>query len=445
MATNEIGATGLNRSNDGQVAEEFLPNLQGRKAIEAFKEMSDNDPVVGAVLFAIGMLVRGVQWDAEENPESDNAEEEAAFLRECMEDMEHSWAEHVAEVLTMLPYGWSWFEVVYKRRMGEQPEGGGAPSSSYNDGKVGWHKFAIRSQESLDHWEFDDAGGVKSMVQIPAPDYKERVIPMQKSLLFRTTSIKGNPEGRSALRNAYRPWYYKKHVEEQEAVGVERDLAGIPFAEVDAEILRSDATNEQKAVLDAITKITQNIKRNKMEGVVWPLVYDDRGNQMYKLSLLQGSGTRSYNTSEIIQRYNQHIAMTMLGDFILLGHEKVGSFALSSDKTDLFAVALGAYLDIMEAVYNKYAVPRLLKLNGMQTQHPPKIKHKDIENPPLESLIMYLQGLAALGVELFPDEQLEKHLREIGSLPEKSQELDDERPDEGEEEYEEEGGEEDGF
>lgn len=420
---NEIGSTGLSRSNDGQISEEFLPNLQGRKAIEAFKEMSENDPVVGGVLFAIVMLVRGVEWFAEENSESDNAEEEAKFLQECMDDMSHSWAEHVTEVFTMLPYGWSFFEVVYKQRQGDRGEGG--DSSSFDDGRIGWRKFAIRAQESLDRWEFGEDGGMQALVQTPAPDYKERVIPVEKGLLFRTTSVKGNPEGRSALRNAYRPWYYKKHAEEQEAVGIERDLAGIPFAEVDADILRDDASDAQKALLNEIKKIVQNIKRNKMEGVVWPLVYDENGNQLYRLSLMAGGGTRQYNTSEIIQRYNQHIAMTMLGDFILLGHEKVGSFALSSDKTDLFAVAIGAYLDMMQAVYNQYAVPRLLRLNGMPTKNPPRIKHKDIEDQPLDSLVNYLQGLAGLGVQLFPDDQLEKHLRELASLPEKSQELDD--------------------
>ena len=31
-----------------------------------------------------------------------------------------------------------------------------------------------------------------------------------QALLFRTKSRKDNPEGRSILRNAYRPWYFKE-------------------------------------------------------------------------------------------------------------------------------------------------------------------------------------------------------------------------------------------
>jgi hypothetical protein len=35
----------------------------------------------------------------------------------------------------------------------------------------------------------------------------------------------------------------------------------------------------------------------------------------------------------------------MLAEFVLMGHENVGSFALSSDKTALLAVALGEFVD----------------------------------------------------------------------------------------------------
>ncbi|WP_155274431.1 hypothetical protein [Piscirickettsia salmonis] len=45
--------------------------------------------------------------------------------------------------------------------------------------------------------------------------------------MFRTTSRKGNPEGRSILRNAYQPWYYKKNLESIESIGIERNLVGL--------------------------------------------------------------------------------------------------------------------------------------------------------------------------------------------------------------------------
>jgi hypothetical protein len=59
--------------------------------------------------------------------------------------------------------------------------------------------------------------------------------------------------------------------------------------------------------------------------------------------------------------------MTMLADFVLMGHENVGSFALSSDKTALFAVALGGWLDGIRDIFNLHAIPRLVAINGWPT------------------------------------------------------------------------------
>ena len=54
---NEVGATGL-KQYSGYINEEFLPELKGRQGTRVYREMSDNDPIIGAILFAIEMLIR---------------------------------------------------------------------------------------------------------------------------------------------------------------------------------------------------------------------------------------------------------------------------------------------------------------------------------------------------------------------------------------------------
>lgn len=51
----EIGRIGQRRYG-GVVYEEFLHELRGQRGIEVYREMSDNDDVVGAILFAIEMV-----------------------------------------------------------------------------------------------------------------------------------------------------------------------------------------------------------------------------------------------------------------------------------------------------------------------------------------------------------------------------------------------------
>lgn len=418
VTSKEIGRTGLNVSA-GKVDEEYLPALKSENAISVYDQMANNDAVIGGILFAIDMLIRQVDWIVE--PNSDGNDEDATFIEECMQDMSHSWTEFVSEVLTMLPYGFSFFEIVYKTRQGDQSETSKTPTSKYDDAKVGWRKFGIRSQNSLVKWEFDDTGGLQGFVQRPAPEYQELTIPIQKGLLFRTSVIKNNPEGKSILRTAYRSWYFKKRMEEVEGIGVERDLAGLPMAKVDASILQSTDTDSM-ALVSSIRTIIRNVRQDKEAGIIWPIIRDQDGHDLVDFTLLNSGGTRTFDITNIIERYDSRIAMSVLADFILLGHQSVGSYSLSSDKTSMFSTALGAWLQTIEEVINRFAVSRLLRVNGMDTKNPPKITHKDIEKADIATIAGYLSTLAQIGMPLFPDENLEKHLREIGDLPEMSDE-----------------------
>jgi hypothetical protein len=411
----ETGLTGLKRSS-GHIYEEFLPQLTGYRADGVYKEMRDNDPVVGAILYAIDRLVRQVSWRVQAVSKKREDELAATFVDSCMHDMSHSWEDLISESLSMLVFGWSYHEIVYKKRKGPNQKNS-KNRSKYDDGLIGWRKLPIRAQETLISWVFDDKGGIMGMRQSPPPYYNLVDIPVDKALLFRTSGHKNNPQGRSILRNAYRPYWFKKRIEEVEAIGVERDLAGFPMMYVDPQIMRSDASDAQKAVFEDYKTLVSNVRRDQQEGVILPSVFDEQGHQLYKLELLSSGGNRAFSTDTIIQRYDQRIAMSCLADFILLGQQQHGSFALSVDKTDLFATSLRTWLEIIRNVFNEFAIPRLFKLNGFDTSRLPSLEFSDIETPPLGELGNYIQVLAGAGVPLFPDDELENYLRDVASLP----------------------------
>lgn len=404
----ELGTTGLARYS-GFISEEFHRELQGDRALKIYREMMDNSATIGACLFAIDMLARNVTWRVEAGGDTPQEEEAAGFIEECRQDMSHSWADLMSEILSMLAFGWSYHEIVYKRRLGPQGEPGLA--SRFTDGRIGWRKLPIRAQETRNHWEFDPQGGITGMWQQDPVAYQTVLIPIQKSLLFRPRAHKNNPEGRSCLRNAYRPWYFSKRVEELEGIGLERDLAGLPVIWGPPEIFHSSAAAEQVAVHNELKNIARNTRRNEQEGITFPALYDPNGNKLYDITLLTTGGQRQFDTNTIIQRYNQQIAMTMLADFILLGHEKVGSFALASSKTNIFSSALGAWLDAIGEVFNRHAIPRLLGLNGFQLENVPKLVHGDIETVDLQELGAFITALSGSGFPLFPDMDVENWIR----------------------------------
>jgi hypothetical protein len=417
----EFGSTGL-RHSGGTVFEEFLPTLRGSRGSRVYREMRDNDPVIGSILYAIEKVITRLDWrvdpfkDKSADGETDPRDVEVAeFVDSCINDMSESWEVTLSAILTMLVFGYSYHEIVYKIRGGDSKDP--QRKSRYDDGKIGWRKLPIRAQETLWQWMFDKDGGIQGMIQSdPSASIKIRPIPIEKALLFRMNNSKNNPEGRSLLRNAYRPWYYKHRIEEIEAIGVERDLAGLPIAYLPPEYLSSSATADQVQVRLAVEQIVQNVKRNEQEGLVFPLQYDDKGNKMFDISLLSTGGSRQFDTDKIIQRYDSRIAMSVLSDFILLGHEQVGSFALGTQKMDLWTMAVDAIATSIAEVMNQHAIPRLLKLNNMDTARQPQLVYSDIARVDISEIADYVAKLANSGM-IISDPNLEDYLREVGGLP----------------------------
>ncbi len=412
--TSEIGRIGQRRYG-GFFREEFLKELQGKKGVETYREMSDNDDVIGAILFAIEMLIRQATWIIQPGG-SEKADEEAAeFVESCMDDMQDTWTDTISEILSFLTYGWSYHEIVYKRRCGKNSDA--RLNSKYDDCLIGWAKLPIRSQETLYQWEYDDNDNLIGMTQMPPPDFGLLTIPIEKALLFRTKSRKNNPEGRSVLRNAYRSWYFKRRIQEIEGIGIERDLAGFPVltAPEGMNIWDEDDPDMQTIRVN-MEKIVKNVRRDSTEGLALPFGWT--------FSLVSTGGRRNFDTNAIIERYDTRIAMTVLADFIFLGHQTVGSFALSDNKTELFAMAIGAYLDMICEVFNNQAIPRLININGEHfsgiTDYP-RMEHGDIEDEDIQKLAAYIKDMTGVGV-LTPDDQLEDYIREAAHLPERLEE-----------------------
>lgn len=413
----EAGATGLNTSRDGRILEEWLPQLSGKKAVQVYREMADNDASISAAMYLLEMLVRQVDWSMASSQPTESAEQAAEFIESCMGDMTNTWADFISEVMTMCVFGWSFFEINYKYRRGDSENR--YFNSKYSDGKVGWRSLAVRGQDSLDRWDLDEDGTILGMWQRPAPSYLLKYIPIEKALLFRMRSHKNNPEGRSLLRGAYKSYYYLKRIQSIEAIGVERDLAGLPVMQVPPEIMHPNASSAQKAIRTNMENMVQKIKRDAYEGVVLPSETSLDGTPTgYKLSLLASGGRRPIDVDAIVKRYESRIMMSFLSEMLLLGQDSVGSWALADSKTNILAMSIGAMLDSVVDVINRNAIPRLCAYNGIPEEDYPVLTHGDMESPDLVQLGSFIAQATSSGV-LVPDESLEQHVREMAGLPTK--------------------------
>lgn len=405
----ELGSTGLRRYGPN-IYEEFLPELRWPRAGKIYQEMADNDPVIGAIMYLAEMLIRGTTWDVKAASQSKEDIEAAEFLKSCMNDMEMSWANVISEILSMLTYGFSFHELIYKVRRGPN-EKNPKYRSKHKDGRIGWRAIPIRSQTSVYEWVYNEYNELVAVVQVAEPDFKQVVIPMSKGLLFRTRVSRDNPEGKSLLRNAYRPWFFKKHFEEIEGIGIERDLAGFPVLTAPENLdLWNDEDEQMMALRARAEELVSSVRRDSEEGILLPFGWD--------LRLLTSGSSRQIDIGSTIDRYDNRIAITMLSDIILLGN-KSGSFALADTKQSMLAASLQAQLLNISDVFNASAVPQLFTFNNFAVEEYPTIVPGQIQTPSLKEVALVLR---AMGLNIGGDQKLQNYFRYLLGMPELTEE-----------------------
>jgi len=435
MTFREIGSLGL-RAWSGWVREEFLPELIGRQGAQKYREMADNSPIVGAILYAIRSTMRKVEWrvvpaGAEENDRTDpKCQESADFVESCMHDMSHSWEDLVDENLSMLQYGYAPHELVYKKRLGRDPgpdpdnPGENLPQSEYDDGKIGWRRIPIRGQDTVLKWFFDKNGQIKGMTQLPwvGPMLD---LPIEKMLLFRPSQHKNNPEGRSILRSAYLPYYFVKRLQEQEAIVGER-LGGVPVLSIPADIFENaDKDPEANSALAMYKKIATNVRIDEQMGIVLPSDVWQGANgtasaaRMFNFELITPTGRPmgGFDFDKTITRYSTYMMTSVMADFLTLGHEARGTQSLATTKVDMFFQAVEGFLNSMAGIYNRHALPRLWKLNGFDFDCMPKVEPDLAQRIDLDVLSNFVLRMSQSGMPLFPDEDLQSYIRDAAGLP----------------------------
>jgi len=359
----EVGQTGLMQFA-GQVTETYTAKLAWPAAYGVYDEMRRRDPTIRTMWNALVMLSRTASWYFEPESESVEDREAADFLQDCLGDMSHTPDDAIEDALTCVLFGWSWLEIVYKRR---------------DDGTIGWRKWAPRRQSSYSRWKFDATGGLQGMVQRPAPAYQEIAIPIDKSLHFTFQRDGGNPEGMALLESLYETWYYLKNLQIINGIGWQRSFVGLPVFEFEQAPQPDD-----KAAVEAIGKALSVDAKQYLSVPA--------GVKFHLESVSNSSAEALLHT---IQFYRLLMLQTMLADFINLGTGQTGSWALGSDKSQLFLMAIDGTLDRLANVVNAHGVPRLLAYNP-RIAGKAKLTHTKVEKPALGQLGSWLQQVGDL-------------------------------------------------
>lgn len=368
----------------GEQANEFLVEWRGAaEKAKRVNEMLRNSPMVAALRLAIELPILDIEWQWTSD-QGDN-DPRLEFIREAWEGVK--WRHHLMDALLFPFYGWSMFTITYKA----------------DGGRILWKKFKPLRHETVQQWLLegdDELTGVQQW-----PHLWSDPIPLDRMVLYRYRAT--NPEGESILRPSYRSWYFVRELEQIEAIGLERNLAGLPYIQ-GPEGADMTETDEENTPYGRALRTVRNVRRDEQGGLVLPFGWT--------FSLLSAGGSTAVDTDMVINRHNKNILMSALAQFIALGMENVGALATYEGANDFFTLAVNALADVVAESFTEQAGARLLRLNGFAPEGI-KLEHAPAGSVDVTQLSAALQSLGDK-ITWTPDD--ESFVRNLLRLPEKT-------------------------
>lgn len=397
----EVGFTGLEVFG-GTITGDFVEHnvdWWGRNRYLIPDKMRKGDATCAATLMAIVLpivstdAVLQTKTGADSHKPDPVVREAADFIEHLLFDvMERSWDSWLREVFLFLAYGHYAFEKVFA-----EVKGGDF------DGAIGWKEFAPRHPSTFQYFWFDDHGHFKGVTQeaftTDTNTYQSKNLELKKLMWFTNQMEAGNPLGTSILRPAYKHWKYKDGFYAVQAIAVERQGAGIPYAKYPAGTKDPD--------IDAAEEMLQNIQAHEQSYITfedpWEVGFVDMG---------QG---KVLDPATAIEHHDFMIPKSILAGFLNLTQGDRGSFALSSDSSGFFTYSIQQTANYVAGKVN-HAIKEVLDFNYPNLPAYPKMRFNKVGHISLDKI---MDGIAKLGAQGFltPTVDLENQIREILNLP----------------------------
>jgi len=393
-----FGADGT-KNYDGYIQQDYNHLFSdNRSASEVYEKMRKNDAQINATLQVMYLPIRTTLWNIKPFSEDDSKDKEIAEFIEKALFEELDWDFLLSQMLLMLPFGYSVFEKVYK----------------FEEGKFFLENLAYRRPETILKWETQEqTPGVTQILNAPIASGinkgKNQIsIPAEKLVIF-THQREGNDyQGTSVLRTCYKNWLYKDNYYRFDSVKQERESLGVPVV---YQPRNTDANTQTK-----LQEIVANLRTAKNVGVIIPGSKEDG----WSFEFASPAGGDKTGMWESIKHHNREISKNILAQFIDLGSEKGGSYALSENQSSIFMLSLEAIAKNIKGIVNKYIIPELVKLN-FDTEDYPTLESDKIGDVDIATVSSALSQLTTAGL-LSPDFNTENYLRTVLRLPKKSEE-----------------------
>lgn len=421
----ELGVAG-NTLFNGIPQNEIKKELNWPESLNTYKLMTYH-PSISAPLKLFDSMVS--KANLRFVPPKDATEEEkktTEIVASMFEDMEHSLEDFLKDAMTASRYGFAPIEKVYRKRTK-------ASGSVFDDGIIGIKKLALRNQNSVQKFIFDETGnevlGITQNISGMADPYNRFStrntstinIPRNKFLLITFGNERTNPFGVSPLREAYIHWKYLQAIEELEAMSVVKDINGLPVLSLPVQYMSADASPEQKAQLEMFKNIMRNLQQGSQSSMILPSAYDPETRQpLFKIDLLTQDGKKNFDLNKIKEYYRTNIFIALGADILLMGNTSAGSFALGSIKNSLTGSVAEDFLRSIIQEINNDLIRQVYELNGWDVSRRCKVDVEGFDQESLDELGKYIQRVTSVGLMPKTEEVVNLVLNKLGldNLPE---------------------------
>jgi hypothetical protein len=399
-------------------------DLVGQQRYVTWSDMIANTSIIAAGARYYLNLLAKANWTLDPADDSAEAEQLAERTFNIIHNMRRPWSRVVRAAGMYRFYGFSVQEWTAKRE---------------EDGTFGLLDIATRPQNTIEQWDTEADGNVVGCTQKDPNSFEFIYLPRAKTIYVVDDALTDTPEGLGILRQLTQPAETLRELQRLETYGYEMDLQGVPIiraplAQIHANLNAGKITEEQA---DASTSalvgfLTDHARRPNMGLMLDSAVYAGTGEQQTPTAnrqwdietMTSGSADSAVAVATAIERLNREMARVMGVEELMLGSDGAGSFAMSKQKSDNFALMVDSSLGEIRWAMQNDVVKTLFRINGWPEDKMPKFRTEQIAYQDIEAIASTLQSMSAAGAMLAPDDPAINEIRAImGLSPQKEIDL----------------------
>ena len=358
------GSTGT-EIHAGYYSEEYLADFQNMpEGMNIYDKMRRSDYQIQMLLSAVKNPIVAANWGIEAAGDTDEEKEIADFVTFCLfDDMGYTdgskiktFRDFMKEALTGIEFGYSLFEPIFKVKMDHEIWG------NY----VGIRDIAFRSQKTIQTWNLNNNGSIKSVRQLAYGDLDVDVeIPGENIMVITFNKEGDNYEGISMIRPVYGNWFRKNLYFKIQAMGLERCATGVLIGTVPVSA-QSDADQ-----FDKFKNMLRSYTSHQSNYLIKPVGFEV---EVTKIDYDAG------DVETAIDSEDRRMAKSFLAGFLELGMAGQSGVNLGKDLSTIFLNGIEIFSETIADALERHVIRKLVDAKyGKQAKYP-QLKATDISN-----------------------------------------------------------------